>query len=113
MRVSIVGGSIGFMTGVVLGAGPFGPIGGIVGGALGGLTGALLLPVLTTASASEYARHSHLVNCPATGKTMPVMVVPESARDTFKAGGHARVAECPRWQTHGKCSAPCEKDLTD
>lgn len=113
MRVSMIGASIGFMTGAVLGGGPFGPIGMVVGGGLGGLAGAMLLPLLTSASASEYARHPHLVHCPATGKGVPVTVAPESVRDAFfTTGGHARVADCPRWQTHGKCSAPCEKDLT-
>jgi hypothetical protein len=109
----MIGASIGFMTGAVLGGGPFGGIGMIVGGGLGGLIGAMLLPALTSASATEYARHPHLVNCPEIGKSVPVTVAPESVREAFfKTRGHARVADCPRWRTRGKCDAPCEKDLT-
>jgi len=112
MRVLFIGAGAGLVFGAMLGGGPFGLLGMIIGASLGALAGGTLLPLLTHASASEYARHPHLVSCPESGQTVPVTVAPESLHDAFfKKGSHPHVTDCPRWSERGKCSSPCEKDL--
>jgi hypothetical protein len=107
-----LGALIGFVIGAVLGGGPLGGLGLVVGGFIGAVTGAVVLPLMTSASAEEYARHPHVVSCPATGQRMPVTVAKDSARAAFFGRiVTPRVADCPRWKQHGRCTAPCEKDL--
>lgn len=108
MHVLLIGACIGFVIGAVLGGGPFGLLGLMAGGAIGAVSGALLLRLFVRASADEYARHTHIVTCPATGERLPVMVSKESARKaSFDRTLHPRVVSCPRWKEHGRCDGLC------
>ena len=113
MHVLLIGVVLGFVIGAVLGGGPLGLLGMFIGGGLGAVTGGFVLPVLVAASADEYARHPHIVECPATGEHFPVMVGRESARAAAfqRDDASPSVVDCPRWRTHGRCNGPCAKQL--
>jgi len=112
MLVMFIGAMIGLLIGAVLGGGAFGPLGILAGAALGTFTGAIVMPLMQSASADEFARHPHMVSCPATGTEMPITVTRESARKAaFNRGELPRVEDCPRWREIGRCSGPCASQL--
>lgn len=112
MRIMLIGACIGFVVGAVLGGGGLGLLGLLAGGGFGAFTGAIVLPLFTSASAGEFARHAHLVSCPASGTLIPVTVTRESAlAASFHPDVTPEIADCPRWREHGKCSGPCASEL--
>ncbi len=111
MKLMIIGAATGFAVGATLGGGAFGLPGLLGFGALGALLGGATLPGIARASAGEYSRHTHMVQCPETGETFPVTLTPESAMRAAEGEGCPEVANCPRWKTRGRCSGPCAKQL--